>query len=140
LLDPELTVTVPAFLTEGVRPKPDAGLVSIPRTRIGSLTVDLNSSDTSEVRVPRNVIIPAGQTSATFDLDVMDDALRDGTQLAYITATALGCEPGLTRILIHDNESMTLSVSLPPDATEGNTNVVGRVSTSAAVPVWSVCR
>ena len=130
---PELTVTVPDSLTEGVRPKPGAGLVSITKKRIGDLTVNLSSSDTTEVQVPRTVRIPAGSTSAPFDLDVMDDALRDGTQLAYITVSAVGFEPGFARIRIHDNESVTLSVSLPPDTSEGNMNVVGRVSTSAAV-------
>ncbi|MBI5387028.1 MAG: M36 family metallopeptidase [Verrucomicrobia bacterium] len=128
---PEITLTLPASVTEGVRPKPGAGQVSIPRTRIGDLTVHLTSSDSTEIQVPNSVRILARQTSASFDLEPIDDALRDGTQLAYVAASAPGFATGFARIRVHDDENVTLSVSLPPDADEGNTNVLGRVSMNA---------
>ena len=53
-----------------------------------ALTVNLFSSDTTEATVPAYVVIPAGQTSATFNITAVADWAPDGTQNATITATA----------------------------------------------------
>src|SRR5262249_11513474 len=53
-----------------------------------ALTVNLSSSDTTEATVPASVVIPAGQTSATFNIMAVADWTADGTQHATITATA----------------------------------------------------
>ena len=50
--------------------------------------VNLSSDDTSEATVPATVTIPAGQASATFDINAVDDALLDGTQTVNISATS----------------------------------------------------
>ncbi|BAU09037.1 hypothetical protein CEN41_24170 [Fischerella thermalis CCMEE 5330] len=59
-------------------------------TRTGStanaLTVSLASNDTTEATVPTTVEIPAGQTSATFDVAAVDDAIADSTQTVTFTA------------------------------------------------------
>ncbi len=52
------------------------------------LTVWLSSSDASELAVPRSVEIAAGQASATFSIDAVDDDLADGTQTVSVTALA----------------------------------------------------
>ena len=57
---------------------------------IGDLTVHLATDDTSEATVPSTVIIPAGATSTTFDIDAIDDTDNDGTQTVLITAAASG--------------------------------------------------
>ena len=63
-------------------------------TRSGSthsaLTIDLSSSDPSEVTVPSRVTIPAGQASATFAIGAVDDSASDGVQRVTLTATAVG--------------------------------------------------
>ena len=64
-----------------------------------ALTVFLSSSDTTEVSVPSSVVIPAGQTSANFSINAVDDSTVDGTQSAIITATATA--PGV-RIRVID--------------------------------------
>ncbi len=51
------------------------------------LLVVLASSDTSELRVPAEVTIPAGGASQSFSIDVVDDTIVDGTQTARISAT-----------------------------------------------------
>jgi uncharacterized delta-60 repeat protein len=53
-----------------------------------SLVVTLTSSDPSEATVPATVTIPAGQSSATFDISAVDDAIIDGTQTVTISASA----------------------------------------------------
>lgn len=53
------------------------------------LTVALRSSDTTEATVPASVVIPAGQASAQFAINAVDDTLRDGTQSLTITAVSM---------------------------------------------------
>src|SRR5438046_1645855 len=87
--DGSLSLSVsPAGLFEFSGPAAATGTV----TRTGfdlsvPLTVSLSSSDTTEVTVPASVVIPAGQTSATFPVNAIDDAIIDGTQTATITAS-----------------------------------------------------
>jgi uncharacterized delta-60 repeat protein len=52
------------------------------------LTVNLVSSDTTEATVPPSVVIPAGQSSATFSITAVNDFIPDGSQNVTITATA----------------------------------------------------
>ena len=54
----------------------------------GDLVVNLNSSDTSEATVPATVTIPDGQSSATFDINAVDDNDVDGTQTVVISVSA----------------------------------------------------
>jgi hypothetical protein len=51
-----------------------------------NLTVNLASSDESELVVPPTVTIPAGQISAGFNAMLVDDADFDGVQNVLITA------------------------------------------------------
>lgn len=67
-----------------------------------ALTVALSSSDTSEATVPSSVIIPAGQASATFPINAIDDSIVDGTQSAIITASATLPGNGLTGPITYD--------------------------------------
>lgn len=116
---PALYLTIPAAATEGDGTLTGQGSVRITLISPGDLVVNLNSSDTSEVTVPASATIPAGQSNAVFDLTIADDSLLDGDQMSAITATA----PGITgtpraTITVHDNETATLSVSLPASASE----------------------
>ena len=54
--------------------------------RDNPLTVTLNSSDETEATVPSQVVIPAGQPSASFVVTAQDDTLLDGTQTVTISA------------------------------------------------------
>jgi len=81
------------------------GMVSIPGTLDSDLTVSLASNDTTEVTVPSTVTISAGQTSATFDLTIVDDTEIDGTQTVTVTASVFGWTDGTDTIAVADNES-----------------------------------
>ncbi|MBN9522042.1 tandem-95 repeat protein [bacterium] len=67
-----------------------------------ALTVALQSSDTTEVTVQSSVVIQAGQASATFAVNAVDDTLVDGTQSATITASASTGGPALTGAITYD--------------------------------------
>lgn len=53
------------------------------------------------------VAIPAGQTSAAFDVTILDENAVEGTQTVTITASASGSTLGNDSIEVRDNE--------PPD-------------------------
>ncbi len=70
----------------------DQGVAAVTATltRTGStalpLTVELNSNDTSEATLPATLTIPAGQTSADFAIDMIDDNQLETTQTVTFTA------------------------------------------------------
>jgi uncharacterized delta-60 repeat protein len=84
-----LTLGAPAVF-EGAGSSATTGTV----TRTGAslsqpLTVYLASDDTTEASVPASVVIPAGQASASFPVDAVDDSVLDGPRLVGISADAL---------------------------------------------------
>jgi uncharacterized protein YkwD len=66
------------------------------------LTVILSSSDTTELTVPASVIIPAGNTSATFLASAVEDTVIDGRQTARVTVSAGGYTAGNVSINVND--------------------------------------
>lgn len=124
-----LAVSVPPSAAEGSSPV--SGTISVTPAPTADLTVNLSSSDISEATVPATVTITAGQTSATFSLSVMEDALLDGAQPALITAAASGYDSGSGTISITDNETAVLAVTLPATVTEGQ----GTLATGGTVSV-----
>ena len=74
------------------------------------LKVTLVSSEPSAATVPLTVTIPAGQPSTTFTVTAVDDAVRDGTQPATITATAIGYVPDNGSLDVTDDELTNFSI------------------------------
>ena len=70
-----------------------------------ALTVNLESSDTSELTVPTSVTIPAGASFVNFEVSAPTDSMMDGDQRIYLTASALGMSSGRNEILIRDVDS-----------------------------------
>ncbi|HPA20868.1 MAG TPA: InlB B-repeat-containing protein [Verrucomicrobiae bacterium] len=128
-----LVVAVPAVAFEGDGVLAGQGSVMITPAPGTNLAVTLTSSDTGEALVPTSVMVPAGQTNIVFDITVVDDGELDGTQMANISASAAGYIDGSATVAVHDNEAASLAVTLPPNATEGDVAVQGRVRVSAAV-------
>ena len=127
-----LTLNFPATATEGNGVLLNQGTVTLSLVQATGTTVTLASSNTGKVTVPASITIPAGQTSATFSLTIVDNAVLDGTQIATITATATNLAPATRTIAVNDNETAVLGVSLPASTTEGAGTVAGTVSVSAA--------
>ena len=100
------------------------------------VAVHLSSSSPNRLQVPDYVIIPAGQSSMNFGFAVLDNSMYDGNQQVTITGSVPGWSSGFAQILIVDNETTNLSMSLPSQANEGSgvlTNV-GTIQISAAFP------
>lgn len=105
-----LTVTItPSDATEG-----DGiicGNVSIRSAMTDDLVVRLISSDYTEVILPTTVTITAGQTSADFNLTIVDDLEVDGDQRVTITASAEDHDSGTDNITVHDKASYVCKLS-----------------------------
>ncbi|MEN6449292.1 MAG: M36 family metallopeptidase, partial [Thermoguttaceae bacterium] len=82
-----LAVSLPVSAMEGVGVLTGIGTLTVVAAPTRDITVSLQSSDTSELTVPATVILRAGQTTATFDVTIVDDALIDGNQTPMATAS-----------------------------------------------------
>ena len=58
------------------------------------MTVQLSSSDTTGLTVPATVTIPAGQTSASFNVTMVDDHVIEGNRPISVTAQMDNWTPG----------------------------------------------
>jgi len=77
-----------------------------------NVTVQLVSSDTSELQVPPSVILPPGATSVVFNINVMDEVEIDGAQIVSITATVTNWTPGVFNVTVDDNEPAQIDLLL----------------------------
>lgn len=76
-----------------------------------SLTVQLASSDTTELTVPVQVVIPAGRRRWSVGATAVDDAILDGTQVAIVSASHASYV-GTSTVAVSVTESETLGVDI----------------------------
>ena len=105
-----LAVEVPSNAAEGDGLLSSSGTVRVDAAVDDDVVVWLTSSDATEVAVPAAVTIPAGQTSAVFDLTIADDGEIDGTQTVTIGAAVTGWTSASASIDVSDNEIMDLAL------------------------------
>ncbi len=67
------------------------------------LIVQLQGVDLTEVTMPSEVTIPAGESSIWFSVDAIDDQLIDGVQSMTVTASAEGFQQGIADLDVLDN-------------------------------------
>ncbi len=127
-----LTVSLPTSATKGDGLLTGAGAVSIAHPPLKAMTINLTSGDVSKITVPAGVSLQPGQTNAVFDLTILDNHMLDGTEIVAIMAASPGYVTGSNSMTVFDNETATLNLTLPPDATNGAGQIQGLVSSSAA--------
>ncbi len=76
----------------------------------GDLVVTLTNGDSSEASVPATVTIPAGQSSVTFQISGVDDAVADGSQTFSITASASGYTTSQDLLTVTDGEAFQIDL------------------------------
>ena len=113
---PPLKLTLPSVVSEGNGQK--GGRVAIPTSRSSPTVVSLLSSDTTELTAPATVIIPARETEASFNVTVLNDLVRDGSQLVYVTASALNFVSDQVRVRVDDDDNNPLTLTVPLLASE----------------------
>ena len=122
-----LQLNLPATAREGDAPL--AGTVAVSVAPTTAVVVELTSSDTSEIRVPPMVIIPAGQTSAGFMAGVMIDGILDGPSSAMVTAHVQNWTDSSVTVAVADADKAALLFYSPASAPENS----GIVTNGAAV-------
>ena len=125
-----LSGTVPAFLTLVVEPASitenagaDAASGTVYRSHADidqALTVFLASSDETEAEVPASVTIPAGQASAPFSIEAIDELLADADQVVQLTASATGFTEGTAALTVENND-LAAPASTGPGGTSADT-------------------
>jgi hypothetical protein len=116
------------------------GTVTRGNTDLGlPVTVNIGSSDTTEVADGGAVTILAGQSSATFNIDAVDDNLLDGTQTVTLTPTAPGYVSIADTIDVTDLENLSITVaasSVSEDAGATATTVtITRLNSNVGSPL-----
>jgi len=86
------------------------------------LAVQLTSSDTTEATAPATVTIPAGQASATFNVQSVQDGFADGNQTAILTAAAPGYTSGQTALVVSDVDLPDLVIARVTVPAQGTTD------------------
>jgi hypothetical protein len=116
-----LSIEVPPLVTENDGWLPLRGQVSLSAAPDRDITVYLGSEDTTEVIVPATAVIHAGETTASFSIQVLDDWEVDGTQEVLISAGVPGWGSEARRIDVEDNEPLSLFLGV-----EENNDVSGK--------------
>lgn len=133
-----LTLSIPENAVEGRGVLSGQGEIIISNAPDQDITVSLVSDDTSEVTVPENVTLPAGQTTAAFDITIIYDGITDDTQRVKITASVPGWTPGSAAIdVIHHK------VDFFTEAFEGNNDLAHQTLTftpDESGNLFSLCR
>ena len=97
-----LTVTLPGTTTKNAGTLVNGGQVGVSSAVAIDYPVSLTSSDLTKLTVPATVIIPAGQTSAVFNLNIVDDNIVDGPQNVSVTASVPNWTSGSDSMTILD--------------------------------------
>ncbi|MGC9034526.1 MAG: M36 family metallopeptidase [Verrucomicrobiia bacterium] len=116
-------VFLPASATEGDGVISNGGLITINVAQTNDITINLTSTDNLKLIVPSSIVMPAGRTSVTFDITVVDNQFIDGTQYPQVIATATGFTPGYASIAIYDNETNMINISAPSRVSEDSKKI-----------------
>lgn len=143
--DDVLTLTINVgSISEGDGPGAAIGTVTRQSQPVGDLLVTLINSDGSEIEIPGTVTIPAGETSATFNIDAVNDSEDDGTQRVIITATEAGHTGASAALDVTDTDDLivtvansTVSESEGVEATIGTVSRQGDVSEALTITLTS---
>ena len=111
------------------------GTVSRNGPRTAALAVLLSNSDPTELTVPNSVVIPAGQTTAAFEVTARSDEDYDGPVSVSVGASASGFEGDTTTITVLDDDVARLVFQVAAtNVVEGRTlaATVSRIPASAA--------
>lgn len=114
--DTLLRLSLPPQAHEDDGPLANAGTVHIDGTLLTNLPVALTTSHPGSLTVPASVLVPAGQTSAFFDLTLHDNTLTNESSQVTVQAAAAGFQNAAAALTILDDEMPDVpSQPNPPD-------------------------
>ena len=98
----KFSLNLPSLIAEGGAP--GAASVIIPGTLTAPLTVNLTSSDPSNLTVPATVTIGVGATATGFTVTSVNDTTDDGDLAVFITASAATFTSATGPVTVRDND------------------------------------
>ncbi|MDX1929927.1 MAG: Ig-like domain repeat protein [Pirellulaceae bacterium] len=104
------------------------------------MVVTLSTPDSPYIRFPNTVTIPAGSTSATFQVTAVDDGQVTGVRIVSLTASATGLLPSTRELELFDNDEPTLKLTLAANSVSENAGTTSvllsrNTPTNVALPV-----
>jgi uncharacterized delta-60 repeat protein len=146
--DPSLTLTLASHsIPENAGAAATTGTVT--RNNMDTsqaLTVNLQSSNTAQATVPSSVVIPAGATSVTFNVNAVDDHIVDAGHTVTITATAASPIPaGLDATFgsggyVSVPLLYTSSANFPDVKIQSDGKIVAVAASQVSGATWAVSR
>ncbi len=132
------TLALPASVSESAAPF--SASLGISASRETDLVFSLASSSPAKLVVPASVLLPAGQTSVTFPVTLIDDPLLDGPHVVTVSATppaGSGIASGASSLRVEDDDIPSLGLSLASASVpeNGATTATLTLGAPAAVPV-----
>ena len=115
-----LTVSLPASAHENAGVLTAAGTITSSAAPANDITVQLLSSDTTGLTVPATVILHAGQTTANFNVTMVDDHVIQGDRPISVTAQMDNWTSGSATLTDLEDDA-ALTVTLPTSGWEGQT-------------------
>ncbi|MEI8196208.1 MAG: hypothetical protein WCI73_09895, partial [Phycisphaerae bacterium] len=113
-----LTAALPPTAREGDGAV--TGVITASAAPTRDLAVTLSSSLPGRATVPATIILKAGQTTANFSLNIIDNTVIDGTQSVTVNAGMDNWTGGTAALDVQDNDA-TITVTLPASGWEGQT-------------------
>jgi len=118
---PAVALELPPSVSEGNGVVTNGAAVRLSGLLTTNLVVRLASSDLSELEVPLEVVVPAGQIRARFNLRVIDDGTIDGPRTVNISAKSPQFASDTASLVVLDDEKPVTPYG--PRPAHGATNV-----------------
>ena len=115
----QLTLCIPQTAREGDGML-TSGTIHLAGTLANQLQIQLISSDSSRVSVPKNIMVPPNTLQVNFPLTILDNYWITGDQEIVIQAFAHKFPIVNSQIIVMDNESPRLTLWMPDQATVGD--------------------
>ena len=119
-LHPILSLSLPAKANETTGKLVGQGIVKLDHALAHEMLVKLNASDPIRVKVPETIVIPLGLSSATFDIEILDNVFADLDTRVFVNATAPGYFHGSAAMDVFDDEPAVLNLILPSRIQKGD--------------------
>lgn len=124
-LHPTLSLSLPAQASEATGKLVGRGVVNLEHALDHEIVVMLDSSSPFRVKVPKTIVIPLGFSSATFDIEILDNVFADLDTRVFVNASAPGYFHGSAAMDVLDDEPAVLNLILPSRIQKGDGTVRG---------------
>jgi len=120
------TFATPSQVTEGVGPV--TASVTLDEAAATDTVINLSSSAPAKISTGPSVVVPAGETSSEFFMNIADDLIPDGNRTVAVTGAIDGKPPRATNVIVIDNDTLPIDLTAPGVVAEGTTGQSATVS------------